>query len=317
MSLLRALPVVVVTSLAACTHYVSVPQGSGHWEQARQSVYGGSAAPPSTLSEGTSSPEATLAQAMTPSATTSASLDPKPLPPLVGASGGAVVVRDAPAYEPQVASAGTAQAANPEPLRAGPAPSSPRSTAQPAPVDPQPAAVTATPPRPEPPAAAEPAPLADPAPAVSERSVVAAATIDEGLTPPSLSGVGFLWPVPGDDPAAVDAAAHAGGGMVITTASGAPFVASENGVIVFAADALERYGKMVVVRHDGEYTTTYAQAARLDVAVGDVVRRGQRLGLVGAVGEADPARLYFEMRVGSRVVDPRAYLVGAPRLAAR
>ena len=110
---------------------------------------------------------------------------------------------------------------------------------------------------------------------------------------------------------------NADGGLVIEAPAGAPFVAAENGVVVFAADALETFGQMVVVRHDGDYTTAYAHARSLEVDVGDVVRRGQRLGLVGRSGAATADQLYFEMRVGSRVVDPQAYLVGTPSLAAR
>ena len=172
-----------------------------------------------------------------------------------------------------------------------------------------PAPVAEAPPAPAPTPAATVAQAERPPPAVT-------ASVDAALTPPSLSGVGFLWPVPTLADGTVMAATSGEGGLLIEASGGEPFVASENGVVVFAADALERFGHMVVVRHDGEYTTSYAHAGDIEVAVGDVVRRGQRLGSVGGTGAAE-AKLYFEMRVGSRVVDPRAYLVGAPRLASR
>jgi murein DD-endopeptidase MepM/ murein hydrolase activator NlpD len=143
-----------------------------------------------------------------------------------------------------------------------------------------------------------------------------AADADASLPPPALSGVGFLWPVPaaGDTVRVSDVGDE--GALAIEGPAGDPFVAAENGVVVFAGDDLEAYGRMVVVRHDGDYTTAYGHAARLDVAVGDIVRRGQRLGLIGTTGEVTAPQLHFEMRVGSRVVDPRAYLVEAPRLVA-
>ncbi|MFP4361810.1 MAG: murein hydrolase activator EnvC family protein, partial [Alphaproteobacteria bacterium] len=148
-------------------------------------------------------------------------------------------------------------------------------------------------------------------------SPTAAKEADASLPPPALSGVGFLWPVPAAEDTVRVTDIGDEGALAIVSPAGEPFVTAENGVVVFAGDDLAAYGRMVVVRHDGDYTTAYGHAQRLDVAVGDVVRRGQRLGLIGSSGEVTKPQLYFEMRVGSRVVDPRAYLVEAPRLVAQ
>jgi murein DD-endopeptidase MepM/ murein hydrolase activator NlpD len=168
-----------------------------------------------------------------------------------------------------------------------------------------------------PPAAAPDAPDA-PAPAVADTERATAPEVDAAaaLTPPALSGVGFLWPVPAAGEAVRISEVGGEGALAIQAPSGEPFVAAENGVVVFAGDEFDAFGRMVVVRHDGDYATAYGHAARLDVAVGDVVRRGQKLGLVGTSGAVATPQLHFEMRVGSRVVDPRAYLVEAPRLLA-
>ena len=155
------------------------------------------------------------------------------------------------------------------------------------------------------------APVADARRATAPEVDAAAA-----LTPPALSGVGFLWPVPAAGEAVRVSEVGGEGALAIEAPHGEPFVAAENGVVVFAGDEFDAFGRMVVVRHDGDYATAYGHAERLDVAVGDVVRRGQKLGLVGTSGAVDVPQLHFEMRVGSRVVDPRAYLVEAPRLLA-
>jgi murein DD-endopeptidase MepM/ murein hydrolase activator NlpD len=285
------LAMIGVLGVVGCTSYRPLPPGPGSWEEARRAAYG-RAAPAAPAS----APEPRVAEAPvvappTPvrDAPVGHALEPKPLPPLrpsADTAGG----RDV----PTVASPAGAPAA------ATTAPASPAAE----------------------PTAEEPASArAEAEPATAERDVAAARSpappaADASLPPPALSGVGFLWPVPAAAGTVRVTDVGDEGALAIEAPAGEPFIAAENGVVVFAGDDLAAYGRMVVVRHDGDYTTAYGHAERLDVAVGDVVRRGQRLGLTGTTGEVTTPQLYFEMRVGSRVVDPRAYLVEAPRLVA-
>ncbi len=287
------LAIIGVLGTAGCTNFHPLPPTDGSWEEARRALYGGAAPAASPRAD---APERHSTDAPVPATPApvrdepvAQALEPKPLPPLRTTSS-ASAVRDTPAPP---ASANAAPAAPPAPSR-DPVPREPASAR----------------------AAAE---------AATEERVVAtarpaeppsAADADASLPPPALSGVGFLWPVPaaGDTARVTDVGDE--GALAIQAPAGEPFVAAENGVVVFAGDDLAAYGRMVVVRHDGDYTTAYGHAERLDVAVGDVVRRGQRLGLIGSTGEVTTTQLHFEMRVGSRVVDPRAYLVEAPRLVA-
>jgi hypothetical protein len=306
---LTALTLIGILATAGCTNYRPLPQTAGSWEEARRSLYGQSApasagtepapaapetpapAPPPPM-RSSPPPPTTTWDAPVPDAPAGRTLEPKPLPPLRTTSSDAPV---------------PAATAEPEPS----APTAVAVLPPPEPAETAPAAATAAP--------AETTPAAD----EEERVAVAARSAeppvseaDASLPPPALSGVGFLWPVPaaGDTVRVTDVGDE--GALAIEAPAGEPFVAAENGVVVFAGDDLEAYGRMVVVRHDGDYTTAYGHATRLDVAVGDIVRRGQRLGLIGTTGEVTTPQLHFEMRVGSRVVDPRAYLVEAPRLVA-
>ncbi len=295
---MRVATLALVGALAAagCTNYVPIPQGEGSWEEARRAAYGdrrsavASAAPAPEMRRDTPARAATSSSdRVVRDAPMVDPLEPKPLPPLRTTS----ARTDAPVSAAPRDAAPERRAARTETTSDTPTPAqTPR--AEPAAVARE-DRVTATA------APAEPAPSRD---------------AEASLPPPALSGVGFLWPVPaaGDTATVTDVGGE--GALAVEAPAGEAFVAAENGVVVFAGDDLEAFGRMVVVRHDGDYTTAYGHAERLDVAVGDVVRRGQKLGLIGTSGEVATPQLYFEMRIGSRVVDPRAYLVEAPRLVA-
>jgi murein DD-endopeptidase MepM/ murein hydrolase activator NlpD len=305
-----ALTLIGLVGVAGCTNYQPLPPGGGgSWEEARRGLYGeraagaGDGAPAAdaevTDAQVTDAPVTTGPRPTPPSgspgtaaAPAAPELEPKPLPPLRTTSSAPAATttpgRDAPVVAAAEPSAPTTDRSAPRARATTGAPATTPEPTAPAPAAEEPVAAAATP----------------------------GAEADAALPPPALSGVGFLWPVPAAGEGVRVTEVGEEGALAIEAATGEAFVAAENGVVVFAGDDLEAYGRMVVVRHDGDYTTAYGHAERLDVAVGDVVRRGQQLGLIGATGGVADPQLYFEMRVGSRVVDPRAYLVEAPRLVA-
>jgi murein DD-endopeptidase MepM/ murein hydrolase activator NlpD len=72
------------------------------------------------------------------------------------------------------------------------------------------------------------------------------------------------------------------------------------------------YGSFTVIDHgivDGTHlTTAYAHQARFLVEPGDVVRKGDPIGIVGQSGYATGPHLHFEVREDGTVVDPVAFL---------
>jgi murein DD-endopeptidase MepM/ murein hydrolase activator NlpD len=91
---------------------------------------------------------------------------------------------------------------------------------------------------------------------------------------------------------------------------GAVRAADDGRVIMTAVSGA--YGNLTVVDHgvvDGErVTTAYAHQARVLVAEGDVVRKGETIGVIGSTGYSTGPHLHFEVREDGAVVDPGRYL---------
>lgn len=97
------------------------------------------------------------------------------------------------------------------------------------------------------------------------------------------------------------------GERVLATASGVVISAGWNG----------GYGKMVELRHSNGFTTRYAHMSDVLVAVGQKVRSGEAVGLVGSTGRSTGPHLHYETRVDGEAVDPQKFLRAGVRLGAR
>lgn len=78
--------------------------------------------------------------------------------------------------------------------------------------------------------------------------------------------------------------------------------------IVIASRCMAGYGNAIVIAHDDTLSTLYGHLSRRYVNEGDVVRRGQVIGLVGSTGASTGTHLHFEVRVNGQPVDPMPYL---------
>ena len=85
-------------------------------------------------------------------------------------------------------------------------------------------------------------------------------------------------------------------------------VAADNGVVAYAGNELQGYGNMVLVRHQDGYVTAYAHNSDLLVKRGDIVNRGQKIASSGASGGVSEPQIHFEVRRGSKPVNPMSYL---------
>jgi murein DD-endopeptidase MepM/ murein hydrolase activator NlpD len=108
------------------------------------------------------------------------------------------------------------------------------------------------------------------------------------------------------DPFTGRLAFHAG--IDFTTGrSGSEINTVASGVVTWAGPR-SGYGLMVEVNHGNGYTTRYAHSEKLFVEVGDIVKKGQNIALVGSTGRSTGPHVHFEVYKNGRVVDPAAYI---------
>ena len=65
------------------------------------------------------------------------------------------------------------------------------------------------------------------------------------------------------------------------------------------------YGLLIEIKHDTGLTTRYGHANKLLVQVGDFVKKGQLIGLVGSTGRSTGNHLHYEVLFGGQSIDPQ------------
>jgi murein DD-endopeptidase MepM/ murein hydrolase activator NlpD len=97
-------------------------------------------------------------------------------------------------------------------------------------------------------------------------------------------------------------------GVDIIAASGTPVGAAASGHVTWAGRLAGGWGNLVVVAHADGVRTMYAHLSSIAVRLGQHVVTGDRLGTVGATGDATGPHLHFEVRLRGAAVDPRPAL---------
>jgi murein DD-endopeptidase MepM/ murein hydrolase activator NlpD len=122
----------------------------------------------------------------------------------------------------------------------------------------------------------------------------------------------FIWPVQGNVLSGYGP--KAGGlyneGINIAVPQGTPVRAAQDGEVVYVGNELRGYGNLLLLRHPNGWVTAYAHNETLLVQRGDKVRRGQAIARAGSSGSVDAPQVHFEIRQGTRSVDPTRYLAG-------
>lgn len=99
-------------------------------------------------------------------------------------------------------------------------------------------------------------------------------------------------------------------GINIAAPKGTPVRAAENGVVVYVGSELRGFGNLLLIKHADGWISAYGHTDRPLVKRGDVVKRGEPVAKVGKSGNVTSPQLHFELRRGTRAVDPTRYLTG-------
>ena len=103
---------------------------------------------------------------------------------------------------------------------------------------------------------------------------------------------------------AIEARARAHKGVDIAAPKGTTVFTAAEGRIVRTGYDAGGYGNFIEVRHPNGLSTVYGHLSRIDVASGDAVTPGQRIGLVGSTGYSTGPHLHFEVRRNGGQVNP-------------
>ncbi len=101
-------------------------------------------------------------------------------------------------------------------------------------------------------------------------------------------------------------------GLDISADTGDPVYATADGKISNAAMA-GNYGNLVTIDHGFGIETRYGHLSAFKVRDGQVVKRGDLLGLVGATGRTTGSHLHYEVRANGRILNPLQLLLNPRR----
>lgn len=131
----------------------------------------------------------------------------------------------------------------------------------------------------------------------------------------------FIWPCAGSITSMYGMARRYNNGLDkwshkaidIANAVGTKIVAANSGIVTMTED-LEAHGKSIVVAHGQGIHTVYIHLNRIEVAVGDTVKKGQVIGEMGRTGMCTGSNLHFQIMVNRIPTDPRCWILNAGKL---
>ncbi|WP_259365806.1 peptidoglycan DD-metalloendopeptidase family protein [Colwellia sp. MB02u-6] len=117
----------------------------------------------------------------------------------------------------------------------------------------------------------------------------------------------WWWPAKGKVIHNFSSAKQGNKGIDIAGRRGDSVKATADGKVVYAGDALQGYGKLVIVKHNEDYLSAYAHNDHILVKEQQVVKAGQ---VIAKMGDTDAERvmLHFEVRFRGKSVNPMKYL---------
>jgi murein DD-endopeptidase MepM/ murein hydrolase activator NlpD len=91
------------------------------------------------------------------------------------------------------------------------------------------------------------------------------------------------------------------------TSSNKSILAADNGKVIYVGKKSD-YGNMIIIDHKNGYETLYGHLSKISVKEGDIVEKGDKIGVMGSTGRSTGVHLHFEVIVNGVEKNPMSYL---------
>lgn len=126
-------------------------------------------------------------------------------------------------------------------------------------------------------------------------------------TPAPSSSIKWQWPTNGRVISGFSSAEGGNKGLDIAGTKGQEVRAAAAGKVVYAGNALQGYGNLIIIKHNDDFLSAYAHNNTIDVDEQDTVKAGQKIATLGSSG-TNTNKLHFEIRYKGKSIDPVRYL---------
>ena len=96
-------------------------------------------------------------------------------------------------------------------------------------------------------------------------------------------------------------------GIDFTAPVGTPIHATGDGMVTKVERERGGYGNSIIISHGFSYETLYAHLSKINVQRGQVIKRGQMIGLVGNTGKSTAPHLHYEVHKNGTSINPINY----------
>ncbi len=96
-------------------------------------------------------------------------------------------------------------------------------------------------------------------------------------------------------------------GMDFAGKEGSTVIAAAEGVVTWAGHR-SGYGNLVEINHGNGYSTRYGHNEKILVKVGDIVKKGQTISLMGSTGRSTGPHVHFEVLKNEQQINPARFV---------
>lgn len=98
-------------------------------------------------------------------------------------------------------------------------------------------------------------------------------------------------------------------GIDIPAPKKTPIHATADGIVEFVESSdIGDYGRVIKIVHNYGFKTIYAHMLKTYISVGDIVRKGEIIGLVGNSGRSTGSHLHYEVKHINKILNPKNFM---------